>query len=522
MTKKHQLEEKIYSSTTAIAYHRTTEKDFIDIIKNDEFRPGTRGGTMYGPGLYCTYELESQLNDRMRNAYGPYLIKYKIPIKNYLIFDKDHAEQIFGKGKGDIVQQLQNMDPDYERLPLQVIEANRQIRKEYQIISRVMNKYRKLFTPIAVISFSELYDGVQEKFSRYEEGKIWIKNFVNSVNSNERNDEVISVIFKTLITDVIREKYTDIKNNLGISDNSWDPNWAIINSQQLTAERYNIDKSVNLFISVASGKSNIKMEDISVVISYRNPVNTAINEIEMLQERHEKEKHTSVFVQEALPLIRENFPQVEGLIFTGRGDGKVIIAYNWNECIPLAAYTETPRNIDRGYIVQILNYIFTNIKQDYLGLIQNSIYTQEEEEKINKVFSDIGELKELKDLRNLYQIIKLQEIVENILKEKKGLSTYELDYLYTTDRNIDILIEIYKEYSYSTEYTLELKDLQATQFVVNKSLVDPTYKKILIDSGFKKAYTVNKDNLIQIAKSSSEVLQVFIDKAKQSKRSNKE
>jgi len=81
------IQEAVFSSA-AIVYHRTREnpenynihEKGIDISKNEN--------SMYGKGLYTTYTLESQDNDRMRELYGNYILKGKINLSNMLILDK--------------------------------------------------------------------------------------------------------------------------------------------------------------------------------------------------------------------------------------------------------------------------------------------------------------------------------------------------------------------------------------------------------------------------------------------------
>jgi len=87
------IQEAVFSSA-AIVYHRTREnpenhdihEKGIDITQNSK--------AMYGQGLYTTYSLESQNNDRMRELYGNYILKGKVNLSNMLILDKTVFERV--------------------------------------------------------------------------------------------------------------------------------------------------------------------------------------------------------------------------------------------------------------------------------------------------------------------------------------------------------------------------------------------------------------------------------------------
>lgn len=78
------IKEAIYGSN-AIVYHRTREEDLIRKVFDSGFKPGD--GDMYGKGFYATYEIDSQLNDNMVDTYGHVVVKFKVNIDNFLIFD---------------------------------------------------------------------------------------------------------------------------------------------------------------------------------------------------------------------------------------------------------------------------------------------------------------------------------------------------------------------------------------------------------------------------------------------------
>ena len=90
--------EEIYKYL-AIVYHRTGAefgKKSIDYLFNNIYSAGN-GGQSYGKGLYCCYELEDQMKPHMIDTYGDYLVKMKVNLNKFLIFDVSVREKIFGK-----------------------------------------------------------------------------------------------------------------------------------------------------------------------------------------------------------------------------------------------------------------------------------------------------------------------------------------------------------------------------------------------------------------------------------------
>jgi hypothetical protein len=83
--KKQLLQEAIYGNMVT-GFHRTKEEDIINEIYDTGFRPGT--GAFYGHGCYGTYEKEAQFKENMQ-GYGNYILKYAVPVQNFIIFDWD-------------------------------------------------------------------------------------------------------------------------------------------------------------------------------------------------------------------------------------------------------------------------------------------------------------------------------------------------------------------------------------------------------------------------------------------------
>ena len=72
---------------------------------------GTKGGNMYGPGVYCTFRLEDSIyNCKTKPEYGNCIIKMKLidGFKNFIIFDERLARKVYGNS-WRISDQLQNV-----------------------------------------------------------------------------------------------------------------------------------------------------------------------------------------------------------------------------------------------------------------------------------------------------------------------------------------------------------------------------------------------------------------------------
>jgi hypothetical protein len=77
------IKEKIYGNMATV-FHRTSVSDLVNKVYTTGFEPGS--GDMYGKAFYSTYELESQQKSNMK-SYGNIIVKFAVPIENFLIFD---------------------------------------------------------------------------------------------------------------------------------------------------------------------------------------------------------------------------------------------------------------------------------------------------------------------------------------------------------------------------------------------------------------------------------------------------
>ena len=101
------LTEEVYGAQ-AVVYHGTQADpvQLVSALLNDEFRPGEGAGSMYGKGLYTVYDLKG--TETERGNYGPHIIKLKLNLYGYIIFDPDVALKVY-KAPLSIVEQAQEI-----------------------------------------------------------------------------------------------------------------------------------------------------------------------------------------------------------------------------------------------------------------------------------------------------------------------------------------------------------------------------------------------------------------------------
>ena len=90
------LLEEVYGAQ-AVVYHGTeADPDFlIDTLLKNEFKPGEGAGSMYGKGLYTVYDFPG--TNTSKGNYGDYVIKLKVNLYGYIIFDPDVALKVYKK-----------------------------------------------------------------------------------------------------------------------------------------------------------------------------------------------------------------------------------------------------------------------------------------------------------------------------------------------------------------------------------------------------------------------------------------
>ena len=92
----------------ATVFHRTRKEEVIDFISKSGFKP-SHYGSMYGKGVYCTYDLMSQLNENMLRTYGPFIVKGVVDLsRGFILFDNEVMNKVWGRQIG-IDKQLKTL-----------------------------------------------------------------------------------------------------------------------------------------------------------------------------------------------------------------------------------------------------------------------------------------------------------------------------------------------------------------------------------------------------------------------------
>jgi hypothetical protein len=104
------LTEEVYGAQATV-YHGTNADplDLVSALLNDKFDPGRGGGSMYGKGLYTVYDLKGTQTES--GDYGPHIIKLKLNLYGYIIFDPEVALKVY-KSPLSVVEQAQGVGLD--------------------------------------------------------------------------------------------------------------------------------------------------------------------------------------------------------------------------------------------------------------------------------------------------------------------------------------------------------------------------------------------------------------------------
>ncbi len=88
------LLEEVYGAQ-AVVYHGTGADPLalIDALLSDKFTPGKGAGAMYGKGLYTVYNIKGTKTER--GEYGDHVIKLKVNLYGYIIFDPEIALKVY-------------------------------------------------------------------------------------------------------------------------------------------------------------------------------------------------------------------------------------------------------------------------------------------------------------------------------------------------------------------------------------------------------------------------------------------
>jgi hypothetical protein len=142
-----------------IVYHRTGKKGFNPSknIADDGYIVSI--GAHYGYGVYTTYDLESQMGDKMKNNYGNIIIESQIiDTSKFLIFNYDIAKKIY-KSRYRFIDQLKQILGKKEWLKY---KDNDPIRDIDDTLEEGNIKYT---SNLAYDFYQEFYDSILQKLN---------------------------------------------------------------------------------------------------------------------------------------------------------------------------------------------------------------------------------------------------------------------------------------------------------------------------------------------------------------------
>lgn len=87
-------------------FHRTRSQDVVGNICESGFLSGA--GQMYGSGIYANYTMNSAMGKYGLGTYGGIIIKGKLDLNGFIIFDYNIAKQVYGSNYR-LPHQLQNV-----------------------------------------------------------------------------------------------------------------------------------------------------------------------------------------------------------------------------------------------------------------------------------------------------------------------------------------------------------------------------------------------------------------------------
>jgi hypothetical protein len=181
------LNEEIWPNGTATVYHRTNAS-VLEIVMHG-FAVGE--GALYGNGLYTTFAIESQFNDRMERSYGTNLVKFKASnLDQYVICHKGVAQQILGENY-KISKQLTRLKLsdlyDHEQIQNfdEIMEKNK-ISSELALL--MFGKNKKLqYRATGIIYYGENDGYCLLKYMPVNDGKLMLIGFSKDVSGKDLN-----------------------------------------------------------------------------------------------------------------------------------------------------------------------------------------------------------------------------------------------------------------------------------------------------------------------------------------------
>ncbi len=149
------LLEKVYGAQATV-YHGTKANPLalIDALLKDEFMPGIGAGSMYGKGLYTVYDISG--TKTAAGDYGDHVIKLKVNLYGYIIFDPDVAKKVY---KRTLTPAEQAEEVGYSKTVVDVLVGVKQPQGEYFTSDLAFSVYKKLQNEVKGLVFTGKNDG---------------------------------------------------------------------------------------------------------------------------------------------------------------------------------------------------------------------------------------------------------------------------------------------------------------------------------------------------------------------------
>ena len=149
------LLEEVYGAQATV-YHGTEAdpQKLITALLNDEFKPGTGSGSMYGKGLYTVYDLKGTQTEK--GEYGDHVIKLKVNLYGYIIFDPDVALKVY---KRPLTPAEQAKEVGYSETVVDVLSGVKQPQGGKFTSDLALNVYKKLQPEVKGLVFTGKNDG---------------------------------------------------------------------------------------------------------------------------------------------------------------------------------------------------------------------------------------------------------------------------------------------------------------------------------------------------------------------------
>ena len=149
------LLEEVYGAQ-AVVYHGTKAdpRALIDALLSDKFTQGAGSGAMYGMGLYTVYDLKGTQTEK--GVYGDHVIKLKVNLYGYIIFDPDVALKVY---KRPLTPKQQAEEVGYSETVVEALKSVKPPRGDTFTSESALSVYKSLQYEVKGLVFTGRNDG---------------------------------------------------------------------------------------------------------------------------------------------------------------------------------------------------------------------------------------------------------------------------------------------------------------------------------------------------------------------------